>query len=135
MELRTTLNYLRISPKKVRPLTNLLRGMTVAKAEAQLAVAPTAPARHLQKLLKSAIANAKHNHQLDEQSLVVKECLTAEGPKLKRYTPKAFGRAGLIRKRSSRVTLVLVSRPTPKPSPTTKAKPAVQSPAPTLKKA
>ncbi len=111
MELRVTLNYLRISPKKVRLLTNLLRGLPVAQAESQLQVAEKASTAALRKLLKSALANAKHNHQLDEKDLFVKECLTNEGPKLKRYAPKAYGRAGLIRKRSSRVTLVLATRP------------------------
>lgn len=121
MELRVTLNYLRISPKKVRLLTNLLRGLSVAQAESQLSVAEKSSAEALRKLLKSAIANAKHNHQLDEKDLVVKECLTNEGPKLKRYTPKAYGRAALIRKRSSRVTLVLATRPEVKAKPETKS--------------
>lgn len=124
MELRVTLNYFRVSPKKVRLLTNLLRGLSVAQAESQLSVAEKSSAEALRKLLKSAIANAKHNHQLDEADLFIKECLTNEGPKLKRYAPKAYGRAGLIRKRSSRVTLVLATRP--RAAATTSAKPVVR---------
>lgn len=111
MELRVTLNYLRISPKKVRLLTNLLRGLPVAQAESQLQVAEKSSSEALRKLLRSALANAKHNHQLEEKDLFVKECLTNEGPKLKRYAPKAYGRASLIRKRSSRVTLILATVP------------------------
>lgn len=107
MDVQATLNYLRMSPRKVRLVTNLLQGKTVAQAEAQLAVMEKAASAPLRKLLRSAVANATHNYRLIENELYIKACLTNEGPKLKRFTPRAFGRAAPILKRSSRVTFIL----------------------------
>lgn len=110
MDVRARLRFLRMGPRKVRLLTNLLRGLSVASAEAQLRVTPKAAARPLLKLLQSAVANAKHNYQLDPDRLIIKSFLTDEGPKLRRWTPRAFGRAAPILKRMSHVTIVLSDR-------------------------
>lgn len=115
MDVRASLRFLRLSPRKVRLITNLLPGKSVAQAVVQLEVLPKAAAKPIAKLLASAVANAKHNYRLDEQNLFVKQCLTNEGPKLKRYTPRAFGRATPILRRSSHVTIVLSERPNAKP--------------------
>lgn len=110
MDVRARLRFLRIGPRKVRLLTNLLRGRSVASAEAQLRVTPKAAAKPLLKLLQSAVANARHNYQLDPDRLVIQSFLTDEGPKLRRWTPRAFGRAAPILKRMSHVTIVLRER-------------------------
>lgn len=126
MDVRASLRFLRMSPRKVRLVTNLLRGLPVAQAEAQLQTVEKAAATPLRKLLRSALANAKHNYQLGAERLYIKQCLTNEGPKLRRFTPKAFGRGAPILKRSSHVTLVLGERP----APPTKG-PHTKTPAPT----
>lgn len=123
MDVRASLRFFRMSPRKVRLLTNLLQGLPVAKAEAQLNLIDKAAALPLKKLLRSAIANAKNNFQIAEDGLYIKQCLTNEGPKLRRFTPKAFGRGAPIMRRSSHVTLVLSQRDQPKiPKPAANAK-------------
>ncbi len=101
------LNYLRIAPRKVRLAANLLKGLSVNEAEAQLLMSPKRPSLALLKLLRSAISNAKHNSQLDPKHLFVKEIRVDKGPMLKRYMPRAMGRASSIQKKSSHITLVL----------------------------
>lgn len=110
MDVVARLRYLRISPKKVRLVLELIRGRNVAVAEAQLRHLPKGSSASLLKLLKSAEANAQNNFKLDPASLVVKQAYADEGPKLKRYRPRAFGRAGMLRKRTSHVTIVLAPR-------------------------
>lgn len=100
-----------MGPRKVRLVTNLLRALPVREAEVQLRVSTKAAARPLLKLLRSAVANAKHNYQLDADRLFIKQFLTDEGPKLRRWTPRAFGRAAPILKRMSHVTIVLSDGP------------------------
>lgn len=130
MDVRAELSFLRVSPKKVRLVTNLVRGLSAQDAEVQLAVLDKAAAGPLTKLLKSALANAKQNHQLEPEQLYVKHFLTNEGPKLKRYRPRAHGRAAIIRKRSSHVTLVLGSRGAEALKSNAEAKPAAKQEAP-----
>ncbi len=101
------LNYLRISPRKVRLVANLIKGMAVKDARAQLAFIPQNASRPLLKLLNSAVANAEHNSKLLSDNLYIKTITVNAGPTLKRVQPRAMGRAYVIRKRSSHVNLIL----------------------------
>lgn len=107
MEVRAHLRYLRIAPRKVRLVINLIRGMQVDRALDQLSVLPKASTLPITKLLKSAIANAENNFHLAKSDLAVKTIVANEGPRLKRYRPRAFGRAAEIQKRMTHVTIVL----------------------------
>lgn len=100
------LNYVRISPQKVRLVTDVIRGHALTRALVELDMLAKKGAPVLKKLLQSAVANAK-NGGMDETKLFVKELFVNEGPTLKRSLPRAHGRATPIRKRMSHVTLVL----------------------------
>lgn len=101
------LRYLRMSPRKVRWVVDVVRGSKVTVAEAQLKVMNKAAARPVLKLIQSAVANAEHNFQMDGQTLVVKKIFVDGGPMLKRSKPRAFGRATPIRKRTCHITVYL----------------------------
>ena len=107
MEARAKVTYVRISPRKVQYVLDLIRNQPTDKAMAILAHTQKAACEHLQKLLKSAIANAKENHNMDESRLYVAECLVTPGPIQKRMRPRAQGRAFRILKRTSHISLVL----------------------------
>lgn len=91
-------------------MTNLVKGMDIDKAEAQLRFVQKAAARPVLKLLQSAKANAEHNFKLEPAGLFIKSIIVDGGPVLHRWRPRAFGRATPIRKRSSHITLVLEVR-------------------------
>lgn len=110
MEVSARLRFLRLSPRKARLVTRLVQGMSAVEAESQLQFMNKAAARPLLKLLRSAIANAENNNELKKEDLVVKNFFVDEGPTLKRYRPRAFGRAAEIRKRSSHVTIILAEK-------------------------
>ncbi|MBI2062573.1 MAG: 50S ribosomal protein L22, partial [Candidatus Yanofskybacteria bacterium] len=110
METKAQLNGLRIAPRKVRAVTNLLKGKDVAYALNQMEFFMKRPVLPLMKLLNSAIANAENNFNMVKNNLYIKEFFVDEGVKLKRYRPKAQGRAGEIQKKTSRVRLVLDER-------------------------
>ena len=101
------LNNLRIAPRKVRFVADLLRGLTVTEAEAQLLIHNRRSAAPLLKLLRSAVANAVNNQKISPDSLRVKEIFVGQGTMLKRFMPRAQGRAAAIHKKFSHVTLVL----------------------------
>ncbi len=101
------LRHLRISPRKVRLMVDLIRGLKVTDAIVQLELSKKSAARPVLKLLNSAVANAKHNYEMIDEKLVIKEAMVDEGATLHRWLPKAMGRATPIRKRSCHVTLVL----------------------------
>jgi len=101
------LNYLRISPRKVRLVANLIKGMLAKDALAQLAFIPKNASRPLSQLLRSAIANAEHNQKMSKDGLYIKTITVDAGPTLKRVQPRAMGRAFTIRKRSSHINLTL----------------------------
>ncbi|MBI3626640.1 50S ribosomal protein L22 [Candidatus Uhrbacteria bacterium] len=101
------LRYLRMSPRKTRLVVDVIRGSKVAMAQAQLKVMSKAAAMPVLKLLNSAIANAEHNFKLDKKNLFVKTIMVDGGPVLKRSTPKAFGRATPIHRRTSHITIIL----------------------------
>lgn len=110
MDVTAKLRYLRISPRKVRLVLDLIRGRDLGIALQQLAVLPKRSSMPLMKLLKSAKANAEHNFKLDAATLFIKSAYADEGPKLKRFMPRAMGRATPVLKRMSHVTVVLGQR-------------------------
>ena len=107
MEARATAKYIRISPRKVQIVLDLIRKQPADKAMAILRHTPKAACEPLEKLLKSAMANAENNHNMDVNNLYVAECFANAGPILKRIRPRAHGRAYHIYKRTSHITLVL----------------------------
>jgi len=112
LESKAQLNSLRMSPQKVRLVVDLIRGMHVQDASAQLQFSRKAAAKPLYTLLQSAIANAVHNHKMDTATLVISSIFVNEGTVLKRWMPRAQGRATPLRKRSSHITLVLTGEGT-----------------------
>jgi ribosomal protein L22 len=103
--------YVRTSARKARMVCGHLRGKSVSEARAILAFTARDVARDWSKLLESAVANAENNHELLEDDLVVREAYADEGPTLKRFRPRAQGRATPIRKRTSHLTITLTPRP------------------------
>ena len=110
MEAKAYLKYLRISPRKVKIVIDLIRGKDTDVAMAILKNTPKAASPELAKLLKSAVANAEHNFNMDASNLYVSECFVCPGPTLKRYMPRAKGSGDRILKRTSHVTLVVKER-------------------------
>ena len=107
MEARAEVKYVRISPRKVKIVCDLIRGKDVKTAHGILAQTPKAASEVLTKLLKSAAANAENNHEMDPDNLYVAETYTTGGPILKRGRPRAQGRMFRINKRTSHITLVV----------------------------
>ena len=107
MKVKAHSRYVRQSPYKVRRVLDLVRGLPVEEAEHVLRLTPRAAADPIAKVLKSAVANAEHNHALDAEELVVEEAFADEGPTLKRFRPRARGRASKINKRTSHITIVV----------------------------
>ncbi len=107
METRAVARFVRISPRKVRLVMDEVRGKRVDDALNLLTFAPQKGARLLRKLIRSAVSNAQNNNNLDPDSLVVKTVYADEGPVLKRFIPRAQGRATQIRKRTSHLTVIL----------------------------
>lgn len=108
-EIKATLRYLKMSPRKVRLVADTMRGHKVVLLLDRLSLNSRITAKPLLKLLKSAVANAKNNFKYDLQTLRVKSIMVDGGPTTKRWMPKAHGRATPIRQRSSHVQLVLIS--------------------------
>jgi ribosomal protein L22 len=105
--------YVRTSARKARMVCPHIRGKSVQEARAILAFTPREVARDWSKLLESAVANAESNHELLEDDLIVREAYADEGPTIKRFRPRAMGRATPIRKRTSHLTITLIPRPEP----------------------
>ena len=105
--------YVRTSARKARMVCGHLRGKSVQEARAILAFTSREVARDWSKLLESAVANAESNHELLEDDLIVREAYADEGPTIKRFRPRAMGRATPIRKRTSHLTITLTARPEP----------------------
>ena len=110
MEAVANLKYLRISPRKVKIVLDLIRGKDVRTATAILLQTPKAASEPVLKLLKSAAANAENNHQMDPEKLYVSACYATPGPIIKRIMPRAQGRAYRINKRTSHITIVVSER-------------------------
>ncbi len=107
MEVKAKIKYLRISPRKVRLVVDAVRGLSVEEALSRLAVINKRAVRPVVKLINSAIANAENNFKLKREDLFIKFFTVDEGPTLKRWRARAFGRAAMIRKRTSHLNLIL----------------------------
>lgn len=107
MEAKAVARTVRIAPRKVRLVADLIRGKQVGEAVAILRLTPKAASPIVEKVLKSAVANAEHNYEMDVNNLVVSQAYVNEGPTLKRFRPRAQGRASAINKRTSHITIVL----------------------------
>jgi large subunit ribosomal protein L22 len=110
MKVKAQARFVRQSPYKVRRVLDLVRGLPVGEAEHVLRLTPRGATEPVAKVLRSAVANAEHNHALDAEELVVSEAFADEGPTLKRYRPRARGRATQIRKRTSHITIIVSDR-------------------------
>ena len=108
---RARARYVRTSARKARMICGHLRGKSVQEARAILAFTPREVARDWSKLLESAVANAESNHELLEDDLIVGEAYADEGPTIKRFRPRAMGRATPIHKRTSHLTITLTPGP------------------------
>lgn len=107
MEAKAVAKTVRIAPRKARLVIDLIRGKEVGEAIAILKYTPKAASPIVEKVLKSAIANAEHNYEMDVNNLVVSKAFVDEGPTMKRYRPRAQGRASQINKRTSHITIVV----------------------------
>ncbi len=110
MEVKAVAKTIRIAPRKVRLVLDLVRGKDAQEALAILKFTPNHAAAEVSKVVKSAIANAKNNHQLDENKLYIKACYADEGITMKRWMPRAKGNASQILKRTSHITVVVEER-------------------------
>ncbi len=107
MKVKAQAKYIRQSPYKVRLVLDLVRGLPVTEAEDLLRLTSRGATEPVAKVLHSAVANAEHNFALDPDDLVIAEAFADEGPTLKRFRPRARGRATRIRKRTSHITIVV----------------------------
>jgi large subunit ribosomal protein L22 len=99
--------YVRVSPMKARRVVDMIRGLPASEALNVLKFAPQAASEQVYKVVASAVANAEHNSRLNKDRLVVTEAYVDEGPTMKRFRPRAQGRAYRIRKRTSHITVVV----------------------------
>jgi large subunit ribosomal protein L22 len=128
---RASARYVRMTPMKVRRVVDLIRGMSAQEALSVLQFVPQAASEPVSKVLASAVANAEHNLQLDPDSLIISNAYVDEGPTLKRFRPRAQGRAFRIRKRTSHITIEVESiAPATRPAKAAKAAPAKAAKAP-----
>lgn len=107
MEAKAHARSVRIAPRKAQLVVDLIRGKQVGDAIAILRHTPKAASPIVEKLLNSAIANAEHNYSLDVNKLVITQAYVNQGPTMKRFRPRAMGRASRINKRTSHITLVV----------------------------
>ena len=107
MQAKAVAKSVRITPRKVGLVVDLIRGKNVAEAVAILQHTQRGASPVVEKVLKSAVANAEHNYEMDSDNLVVSEAYVNEGATLKRFRPRAQGRASNINKRSSHITVVV----------------------------
>lgn len=123
MEVRSIYKYARISSQKARQVTRAITGMPVSQALSVLDFTPKKAALLVGKVLRSAVANAENNHELDAEELVVRSAVATPGPTLKRIMPRARGSAAPIKKRMTHITVVLGAKEEDKPA---DAKPAAK---------
>ena len=126
---RAVARHVRISPMKARRVVNLVRGLPAKEALTVLQFAPQAASEQVYKVVASAIANAENNERLDPDALLVSEAFVDEGPTMKRFQPRAQGRAFRIRKRTCHITIAVeaVAPAAPKKATAKKAAPAKQA--------
>jgi len=115
-EVKAQAKFQRIAPRKARLVVGLLKNLNVAEAQNQLSALPKRSSVTVLKVLNSAVANAKNNNKMNVDDLVVTRAYVDEGPTLKRWMPRAFGRASQIMKRTSHITIVVGEKKNPKKS-------------------
>ncbi|WEG12668.1 50S ribosomal protein L22 [Pullulanibacillus sp. KACC 23026] len=107
MQAKAIARQVRVAPRKARLVVDLIRGKQVGEAFAILRNTPKAASPIVEKVLKSAVANAEHNYELDANNLVVEKVFVDEGATMKRFRPRAMGRASRINKRTSHITVIV----------------------------
>lgn len=107
MEAKATAKYIRVSPRKARQVVDLIRGKGIEEALAILAFTPKRASVPVTKVVKSAAANAEHNYELDKDNLIISAAYVDPGPIIKRWQPRAMGRADRVMKRTSHITVVV----------------------------
>ncbi len=110
MDAKAMARFVRIAPRKARQVIDLIRGKKVSEAQTILKFTPRFSAEVIGKVLNSAIANAENNNKLNRERLVVSEAYVDQGPTLKRFMPRAQGRASMIHKRTSHITIVVAEK-------------------------
>jgi len=110
MEVKANARYIRIAPRKVRAVVDLIRGKAVGDALAILRNTPKAASPQVEKVLKAAVANAEHNFELNTDDLYVAKAYVDQGPTLKRFRPRARGMANRILKKTSHITLMVAEK-------------------------
>lgn len=110
MEARAVARYVRISPRKVSIVLDTIRGKNVNEALAILKFTPNKAAGIIEKVLKSAIANAENNNGMDRDNLYISKAVADQGPTLKRLLPRAMGRSNIIRKKTTHITVIVKER-------------------------
>lgn len=111
MEIKAYARYIRIAPRKVRLVTNLVKGLPATVAIAELKFLPKGAALPVRKLIESAVANAVHNFKLNRDTLFIQKITADGGPTLKRWRARAFGKAAPILKRTTHISIVLTDEP------------------------
>lgn len=110
MEAKACAKHIRISPRKARQVVDLIRGKSVQEAYSILKFTPHKGSAIVTKVLKSAVANAEHNYDMDVENLVITTAYVDQGPSIKRYKPRSHGRADGIKKRTSHITIMVSER-------------------------
>jgi large subunit ribosomal protein L22 len=110
LKVKAVARFVRIAPRKARQVIDLIRGKRVGDAQTILKFTPRFAADVIGKVLNSAVANAENNNKLNRERLIVAEAYVDQGPTMKRYMPRAQGRASLIHKRTSHVTIVVAEK-------------------------
>ena len=110
METKAQARFIRIAPRKARIVIDLIRGRSVKEALGILRYTPRKGSKIIDKVLRSAIANAENNYNMNRDALIISRAFVDDGPTLKRFRPRAQGRASRIRKRTSHITVMLRER-------------------------
>lgn len=110
MEARATARYVRLSPRRARLVIDMIRGRPVAEALGTLRFTPQRAGRTIEKVVRSAVANATHNYEMSEDELYVAQAFVDQGPQLRRVRPRARGRRDIISKPTAHITVVLKER-------------------------
>lgn len=111
MEAKAIARYIRISPKKVREVVDIIRGKDVNEALAILRYVPKRASLPVAKVIKSAAANAEHNYNMDRDRLYIAAAYVDQGPTIKRWQARAMGRADIVRSRTSHITIIVKEKP------------------------
>lgn len=109
-EAKATAKYLRVAPRKVRLVVDLIRGKEIGEVLSILRFSPQKGAKFVEKVVRSAVANAEHNYDMMADELIVLRAYVDQGPTLKRFKPRAYGRANSLRHRTSHITIVVGER-------------------------